>query len=341
MKKSFLPSFLPSFLLVFLLSKNMFSQQVWTGSTTSTQTNDNVHLGGPTLKESFLNINTGGWFNVQNLNNSTCTRGGQSALNIEWSLPNLPTWCDKSSTTGEFPDIMNVSLIQTNTLIGGISTGPFSIPIFKLSESKFSLFGENEFGFSNTIHRNIALKGNVQFQSKVRIGSIMDPYFSPINFPYNFSVDNGDSRFLGKVQIGNPKNEFANYALSVDGEVGCNKMQIGNLKASGNFSNYALSIDGNVVCKKMIVETTDWADYVFSKDYRLKPLQEVEKYILTHHHLPEMPNQSEINALGLDVSAMQKMQQMKIEELTLYIIKQQELLNELSKKVQAIEAVTK
>jgi hypothetical protein len=106
------------------------------------------------------------------------------------------------------------------------------------------------------------------------------------------------------------------FTINYDGQI-----QIGNTVPNGNYNNYKLSVDGTLVCKRAIVQTSSWSDFVFQKNYFLMPLYKVEAFINKNKHLPNMPSETEIISKGLDISEIQKLQQAKIEELTLYIIK--------------------
>jgi len=54
--------------------------------------------------------------------------------------------------------------------------------------------------------------------------------------------------------------------------------------------------------------------------------QDVKTYIQKHSHTPGMPGQDSVLNNGQDVGELQKLQQQKIEELTLYSIAQDEKL---------------
>ncbi|OEK03332.1 hypothetical protein BFP97_18170 [Roseivirga sp. 4D4] len=83
-----------------------------------------------------------------------------------------------------------------------------------------------------------------------------------------------------------------------------------------------LSVDGTVLAKKIRVSTTgvDWPDYVFSPEYKLKTLGELEDYIQANQHLPEVPSAQEIEEKGQDLGDIQATLLKKVEELTLYIL---------------------
>jgi len=91
---------------------------------------------------------------------------------------------------------------------------------------------------------------------------------------------------------------------------------------------YKLSVNGIIRSKEIIVQT-GWADYVFDKNYPLKPLSEVEQYIEQNKHLANIPSAAEIEKNGLRVGEVQKKMMEKIEELTLYIIALEKKVNKL------------
>ena len=89
--------------------------------------------------------------------------------------------------------------------------------------------------------------------------------------------------------------------------------------------------DGTIVSKKEIVQITSWADKVFSKDYKMLSLFELEKYVNQYTHLPEIPSEADVIKNGVDVAEMNKLLLQKVEELTLHLI-------ELNKKIEKLEA---
>lgn len=94
---------------------------------------------------------------------------------------------------------------------------------------------------------------------------------------------------------------------------------------------YTLSVNGTIQAKEVRVET-GWSDFVFEKNYKLRSLNEVEKYINQNHHLPEIPSASDIQKNGLAVADVQTKMMQKIEELTLYIIQLQKEIDQLKSK---------
>ncbi len=99
---------------------------------------------------------------------------------------------------------------------------------------------------------------------------------------------------------------------------------------------YKLYVEDGVLSEKFkaaLKSSSQWADHVFSNDYKLRPLEEVEEYILTNKHLPEIPSANEIvKEGGLDLAQMQAKQMEKIEELTLYLIEMKKEIEALKKE---------
>ncbi|WP_422350085.1 fibronectin type III domain-containing protein [Flagellimonas sp.] len=86
-------------------------------------------------------------------------------------------------------------------------------------------------------------------------------------------------------------------------------------------SGYKLAVDGKLITEEVRVEFSGtWPDYVFEEGYDLPSLQEVQKHIDQHGHLPNIPSAEEVHANGMDVGEMNKLLLEKIEEMTLYII---------------------
>ena len=78
---------------------------------------------------------------------------------------------------------------------------------------------------------------------------------------------------------------------------------------------------------------TTWADYVFEDQYSLMTLPEVESFIDANGHLPNVPSAETVEASGIELGEMTKIQQEKIEELTLYIIDLQKQLDTLKTRL--------
>lgn len=134
---------------------------------------------------------------------------------------------------------------------------------------------------------------------------------------------NGDETNYAQLYI-DPINGFSfNTIGSANGNVG-----IGVLKPTDK-----LSVNGNIRSKEIKVEITNWPDYVFEEDYKIKSLDNLEKYIKENKHLPEVPSAKEISDNGLELGEMNKVLMKKIEELTLYLIDQNKALTDQKNQI--------
>ncbi len=111
----------------------------------------------------------------------------------------------------------------------------------------------------------------------------------------------------------------------------------GSLPGSIDYSsnNYKLFVEKGILTERVRIAvkgSVEWADYVFDKDYKLMPLKDLENYIATEKHLPEIPTTSQVMNEGVDVGQMQAKLLQKVEELTQYVIAQQKEIDELKKK---------
>ncbi len=96
--------------------------------------------------------------------------------------------------------------------------------------------------------------------------------------------------------------------------------------------------DGRVFATELNVKlASQFPDYVFSKNYELMPLNELKEYIKTNSRLPNMPSAKIIEENGLDVGETSRILVEKIEELTLYIIEQQQLIDEQGIRLKKLE----
>ncbi|KAB5483628.1 hypothetical protein [Flagellimonas hadalis] len=110
-----------------------------------------------------------------------------------------------------------------------------------------------------------------------------------------------------------------------------NSQWLWGVTGSGN-----IVVAGKVESREVKVTVDAGADYVFKDGYDLKSLEEVQKYIQEHGHLPNIPSAKEIEAEGIQLGEMNMKLLEKIEELTLYVIElkkeNQEIKNHLIEK---------
>ena len=134
---------------------------------------------------------------------------------------------------------------------------------------------------------------------------------------------------INAFKIENPNNNKTTFYVGTNG-----KTIIGEKTQTGGAHTGALlTIYGKAVSTEVIVTQNNWADYVFSNNYKLNSLNFVEEYIKQNKHLPNLPSEKEIIEQGLNIGDMQKLQMEKIEELTLYIIELKKEITTLKQKI--------
>jgi hypothetical protein len=122
-----------------------------------------------------------------------------------------------------------------------------------------------------------------------------------------------------------------NTFLATDG----GKVYIGTSEESASNSIYKLFVDGGVMTRDVFVtDLHPFPDYVFGPKYNLPELGELREFIKTNGHLPEVPSAEEVEANnGFALGEMNILLLKKIEELTLYILKQDEDIQALKKEI--------
>ncbi|MDP2175233.1 MAG: hypothetical protein Q8K70_04910 [Bacteroidota bacterium] len=148
-------------------------------------------------------------------------------------------------------------------------------------------------------------------------------------FAYNNIIQTGDQAIIysdgGNTDGSNVNGTFVIAPWGTSGGL--------RMEANGN-----TELRGNLRTTNVVVDARWWPDFVFQSNYKLMPLSEVAKFINTKHHLPGMPSQDSVMNSGQDVGELQKLQQQKIEELTLYTIQQDEQLKAQEARLKELEA---
>ncbi len=111
------------------------------------------------------------------------------------------------------------------------------------------------------------------------------------------------------------------------------------LKIPGGFGsglvNFSVDYLGRVKCRKVEVTTDPIGDYVFEDDYDLMSLKDLKGYLKKEKHLPGMHSAKDIvdNGNSYEVSDMINRLLVKVEELTLYTLEQEEKIKTLEIKL--------
>jgi SprB repeat len=104
-------------------------------------------------------------------------------------------------------------------------------------------------------------------------------------------------------------------------------------------SGFNLAVAGGVIANDVKVKLCNngtWCDYVFDDKYKLMPIAEMNKYIRQNKRLPNMPSTADITKeAGYDITKLTLLQQEKIEEAYLHLIKLEEKIKRLKETVAA------
>jgi hypothetical protein len=141
-------------------------------------------------------------------------------------------------------------------------------------------------------------------------------------------------KFNVKVAPGSPTPTTTGYLAIGDFDTAPGGAGAGGMGLPSNFTGgpYRLYVQDGIMTEKLKValrNSADWADYVFAPNYKLAPLEEVEKFIKANNHLPNVPSADEMAENGIDVTKTSAKLMEKIEELTLYIIELNKEINKL------------
>lgn len=221
-------------------------------------------------------------------------------------------------------------------------------PVFKFDVNVSSRFSNNlttssnaYFNNNNYLNGNNEINGTTEYNNDVTFnnsGSLLMASYRNVNF-LNQSTDFRCMRTtFGSSTIPSAYSYVAfndvevffnaNNKIYFDGFVP--HLHIGYQKPTGDDADAIFSVDGKMMAKWCKITIHNWADDVFNKDYKLSNLNEVESFIKKNKHLPNIPNEKEVLANGIDLGEMNANLLRKIEEITLYLI-------ELNKEVELLK----
>ena len=112
------------------------------------------------------------------------------------------------------------------------------------------------------------------------------------------------------------------------------------LSAAGGRLWGSLDVEGDIESKKIKVTASPGSvpDYVFSPNYKLQTLAEVEAFIKANSHLPNIPNAASIETNGQDVGDLQLKLLEKIEELTLHMIEMEKTIKSQATEIEKLKS---
>jgi len=143
----------------------------------------------------------------------------------------------------------------------------------------------------------------------------------------------GPNGYPGIRNMGLNFNVHGNYGVAADKMTALSIISNGNIGIGTTTPKEKLSVNGNIRAKEIKVEAENWPDYVFEKGYLLPDLRHTKSFIEAYGHLPEMPSAKMISAEGQDLGDIQIRLLKKVEELTLHLIRLEELNEKQTQKI--------
>ncbi len=198
-----------------------------------------------------------------------------------------------------------------------------------LSQNYLSL-GETEGSASTILGNNIKATDNVNSTVEVTKSIADGSNWLKINYNSGFTFHRIGANPTG-TRVGENTGEL--FRITPTGNVGIGVTN----------PQYKLAVEGTIAAREVKVTAEAWSDFVFHPTYKLRTLNEVEQFIKTNNHLPEIPTETEVKQNGIGLGEMNAKLLQKIEELTLYMIEQQkvnekqnQLIKELETKIEII-----
>ena len=211
-----------------------------------------------------------------------------------------------------------------------------------------------------------SLRFKMQQNGNVSIGTFMKNFFT---VKENGNVGIGTDEVGAKLEIKGNLSDY-NYLIGLEQGYGIFSDNVGSLGSSGGgdsrlwfngpnngsmvfgpragdyklntlrFRSQMSRFEGHIDVRgtghfcKIKVKTQGFCDYVFNDDYKLMPLDELSEFIKINKHLPNIPSEKEVMEEGsFDLGEINKVLLEKIEELTLYILQQEERIKALEAEV--------
>jgi len=121
---------------------------------------------------------------------------------------------------------------------------------------------------------------------------------------------------------------YTHMIVQGNGKIGLGTEEIGSER---------LAVNGSIRAKEIKVEANSWPDYVFEEGYDLISIEELDKYVQTHGHLPGIPNAATAKREGINLGDFNAKLLEKIEELTLHMIRYQQTVEQQAERIDKLE----
>ncbi len=145
----------------------------------------------------------------------------------------------------------------------------------------------------------------------------------------------GSSNYAVYIPNGYPILGSSNYAIYSGSAA--KSYFFGNVGIGTTSPAYSLDVCGTIRAKEIKVDLLGGCDFVFKSEYKLMDLKELDKFVKTNQHLPEIASEKEMIENGLNMKDMQMKLLQKIEELTLYMINQNTKIETLENEITVLK----
>ncbi|MCD4794032.1 MAG: hypothetical protein K8R54_12410 [Bacteroidales bacterium] len=274
--------------------------------------------------------------------------GGIGFMPTSWDLRSDGSNFNFDYTTGDnyypskikFSSGGKIEADQLNIGNGNFIVDEYNVGIGTTSPSKKLEVIENSSDWatyiynSNATGKGLKVKSGYSSQSGAVILQLQDVE-STVRFKVlsNGNVGIGTSDPQAPLHIFNNDTEIfkvnsnGNLFISNNVGIGTDDPQAPLHIKNGSTELFKLNNNGYLYIRELIVQASNsFPDYVFAPEYKPMPLKELEQYIKVNRHLPEVPSALQVAEEGIKVGEMNTLLLKKIEELTLYVIEQQRLI---------------
>lgn len=152
-----------------------------------------------------------------------------------------------------------------------------------------------------------------------------------------FNLDVRGTAYSSKLALGTPASDQVPATFYLRSPLSQNASE--KLIIIENSGRKILQLDNNGLlrAREIKLDVQNWPDYVFEPGYKLSSLKEVERHIADYGHLPKVPAAKSIEEEGIDLAEMDKILMEKVEEITLYLIELNKLIEHQGRQITAIE----
>ena len=259
--------------------------------------------------------NSVGYSNILNLYNSSFN----SVFNVQ----------DNGSTV-----ITGTSIVNGSSIINSTSTTNAPLTIQAGSTNLFNVSSNGKVGIgtaSPLFNLHVASSSGTNANSSVYStnGNATSWVYNDI-LSYGLNIDpSGNGHIISNINsiVGNLSSASPMNIMSFNG---LGQVFIGTSmpNSSNTIGALSLNVYGGINTTALYVTdpASKWSDFVFDNNYKLMPLKELEIFYKMNHHLPSVPTTKEIQEKGNNLAETDAILLQKIEELTLYLVEQQKML---------------